>query len=178
MAINSRNKGSRGEKLAIQCLTKWSGLKFVRVPLSGGLRWKNTTNTCGDIIADEPNYILPISIEAKFVKEINFEHLVYHRGTKARKTAKIKEFWKQCTSDAKRGKKIPFLMMRYNGMPKDVFFVAMGYNDFNALGIPDLQPRLQFDKKIFITTTRALSQHIKWKEFEAIMLQRLRTKYG
>src|SRR5688572_26741286 len=141
MRINSRKKGANGEKLAISWLCSWTGMKFVRVPASGGLRWKNTTNSVGDIICDEPNYIFPLSIEVKFVRDINFEHLLYHRNSKNRKMPRIQQFWQQALNDSKRGKKRPFLMMRYNGMPSNTFFIVMGYHDFMALRDMGFEPR-------------------------------------
>ena len=154
-------------------------MKFVRVPASGGLRWKNTTNSVGDIICDEPNYILPLSIEVKFVRDINFEHLLYHRGNKARRMPRIRQFWKQAYDDSQRGKKRPFLMMRYNGLPSNMFFVVIGYHDWKALEEIGIQPRpfLQLDQKIFITTTKALGG-VHWFEFEEVMLQRIKKTYG
>lgn len=177
--INSRKKGSRGEKLAIEFLTEWTGLKYVRVPQSGGLRWKNTTNSVGDIICDEPNYIFPMTIEAKFYEDINFEHLLYNPANKERKMARIKEFWFQARADARRGKKVPMLMMRYNNLPRGLFFVVFSHTTWEYLYHSKIRPKpfMNFDNKIVITHTQALLE-IDWAQFEVVMMRRLRQLYG
>lgn len=118
MAVNSRKKGNKAERLAAEHFTKWTGYKFSRTPSSGGLHWKKQ-NTIGDIVCTEEGKFFPFCVEVKNHKEINFSHLIYLE------TAKILEFWKQCTTDSSRGNKIPLLMMRYSGMPKTYFFCMM-----------------------------------------------------
>lgn len=127
MAINSRRKGSKGENNAAKLLKAWTGKSFARTPSSGGLGWK-ATNTKGDIVCTEEGHYFPFCVEVKNHKEINFEQLllpVKHR--------KIMEFWEQCTRDAKEAKKIPLLMMRYNGMPKGMHFIVMYLLDWGIL---------------------------------------------
>ncbi len=142
--------------MACDFFHEWTGMKFTRVPASGGLRWKNSTNTTGDIIADEPNYIFPFSIEAKNMADIRFEHLIYDVQSD------IIKFWKQCWADAKRGNKIPLLLMRYNGLKGGMFFIAMQRSFFEALQEgclnPILKPRLTYNSSIVISNTNELKK--------------------
>lgn len=119
---NSKKKGSKNERDVCKFWKEWSGLSFTRVPASGGLRWKKTDNITGDIICDDERKSrrFPFSIEAKFYKDINFEHMIL-----GNKKQKFIEFWEQAKEDAERGNKLPILFARYNGMPKMVWFVAI-----------------------------------------------------
>lgn len=127
MKVNSRKKGSRGEKKAIEVLTEWTGYPFHRVPQSGGLRWK-TEFTVGDLVCGDALHRFDFSIEAKNYREINFEHLLRDNVD-----SKIVEFWQQCKADAERGKKIPLLMMRYDMLPKGYFFTVISIAAYKKL---------------------------------------------
>lgn len=125
MAINSRSKGARNERRAAELFTKWTGKKFSKTAASGGLNWK-ASFSIGDIVCTTEGHYFPFAVEVKAHKEINFQHLMYDV-----KGCKIKEFWDQCSRDAERGKKIPMLMMRYDGLPADLFFIALPTDYFN-----------------------------------------------
>lgn len=116
--MSSRSKGNRNERRACELLTKWAKRKFARTPSSGGLRWK-TTNTKGDVVCIKEGHYFPFCVEVKAHKEINFSHLLYDVDSK------IMEFWDQCVGDAKKANKIPMLLMRYNGLPADLFFLGI-----------------------------------------------------
>lgn len=128
MRVNSRKKGKRGERKAAGVLHKWTGMEFTSVPQSGGLRWKKTDNICGDIICTDALHRFDFSVEAKNYKEINFEHLLMPDID-----SKIVQFWAQAKSDAKRGKKLPLLMMRYDRLPADYFFTVISIGLFKRL---------------------------------------------
>ena len=130
---NSRQKGSKNERELCKWFTDWTkGLEFQRVPASGGLRWKKTDDITGDIICSErgSNRKFPFTVEAKFYKDINFEHLIL-----GNKKIKILEFWEQAKEDSIRAqrRKAPMLFMRYNGMPKRVWFVVMEPKTFDEI---------------------------------------------
>lgn len=125
--INSRSKGRRGERKAAQVLEQWTSYKFHRVPASGGLRWK-TANTIGDLVCGDPLHRFDFSLEVKNYADINFEHLLMPDVN-----SEILKFWEQCESDAQRGKKLPLLMMRYDGMKANLFFVVIRYSEFKIL---------------------------------------------
>ncbi|MAO08057.1 MAG: hypothetical protein CL596_05020 [Alteromonas sp.] len=144
---NSKGKGSKNERELCKWWEGWSGLEFNRVPASGGLRWKKTDNISSDIICTDDRYSrrFPFSIETKFYKDINFEHLIL-----GNKKQRIIEFWEQVIEDADRANKIPLLFMRYNGMPKKTWFVALEniiYNKAKKCGL------VKTDKAIFKVET-------------------------
>lgn len=123
--MNSKKKGNKGERVLCKWWTQWTNMEFSRVPASGGLRWKSTHATSGDIICTERPHDrrFLFSIESKNYKDINFEHLIL-----GNKKVKILEFWEQTKEDASRANKIPILFMRYNGMPKNIYFVIVSIN--------------------------------------------------
>jgi len=116
--INSRSKGNRAERVAAKLLEEWTGKKFARVPSSGGLQWK-ASHAKGDITCTSEGHFFPFCVEVKNYRQINFEHLLYL------KSPKVMEFWSQCEKDASIAGKIPLLMMRYDGLPKDFWFLVM-----------------------------------------------------
>lgn len=128
---NGKKKGAKNERELCKWFKEWSGgLEFSRVPASGGLRWKNTENITGDIICSDDRYSrrFAFSVETKFHKEINFEHLIL-----GNKKLKVIEFWEQALQDGIRGNKTPILFMRYNGMKKNTWLVILNLKDFNIL---------------------------------------------
>lgn len=134
--INSRNKGSKAERIAAKLMAKWTKKEFARTPSSGGLNWK-TSMAKGDIVCSSEGHYFPFCIEVKHHREINFEHLL----VPGIKNIKILEFWEQCKRDALRANKFPLLFMRYDGLPKEFFFVVMALNHVVDLG-------LNIDKKL------------------------------
>lgn len=117
---NSRAKGNKGERVAANLFTQWTGRKFSKVPRSGGLHWQKA-NTIGDIVCTAEGHYFPFVVEVKNHKEINFSQLLVPNL----KGVKILEFWSQVTGDAERANKFPILAMRYNGLPKDFFFIVI-----------------------------------------------------
>lgn len=148
MAINSRNKGNRNERNAAKLVSEWTGRKFERTPSSGGLQWKASFSK-GDIVCTVEGHVFPFCVEVKAHREINFSHLLLP-GVK---NVKIFDFWYQATRDAEKCLKIPMLLMRYDGMPKEFFFLGIP-NDFYKALFPKMglalmdAPTLSFwDKK-------------------------------
>lgn len=119
--INSRNKGSRAERNVAKLFEAWTGRTFAKTPSSGGLQWK-TTNSKGDIVCTKEGHFFPFCIEVKFHSDIRFEHFML--DFKGKKSNQIHDWWAQCSRDAKIAKKVPMLLMRYNGMPADLYFVV------------------------------------------------------
>lgn len=127
---NGKTKGSKNEREVSKWWQEWSGMEFSRVPASGGLRWQKKDDISGDIICTDPRQSrrFPFSIEAKFYKDINFEHLIL-----GNKKQKIIDFWGQAVEDGIRANRLPLLFMRYNGMPKQTWFVAMEPRVFKVM---------------------------------------------
>lgn len=139
--INGKNKGNRNERQLAKALKEWSGYEFTKVPMSGGLRWKRTADTSGDIILSDNNHPgpFPFSIETKFHQEIKFEHLLLNN-----KNTDIIKFWEQAMGDANRANKIPIVFMRYNSMPASTWFVVVSFKFYKqVLG--------KIDKKLIFT---------------------------
>lgn len=118
--VQSKRKGSKFEREVAKWLTEWSGFKFQRTPYSGANHLSR--DLASDIMcADERHaHRCKISVECKSYKEIKFEHVLL--GTKG---SEIEKFWKQAKRDADRSKKVPILIMRYNSMPKNEFFIVV-----------------------------------------------------
>ena len=127
MAINSKAKGSRGERHLAKCLETWANMEFARVPSSGGLHWKGRPDTSGDITCITKEGKFPFSVECKSYCEINFQHLLYLEK------CDIYKFWDQCKGDAVQHKLNPLLFMRYNGLPRDFYFVAISNRLYTIL---------------------------------------------
>lgn len=140
MAVNSKQKGGRFERVICKFFTTWTGYEFNRVPASGGLRWKNADNITSDVACTDSKHSrkFNFSIECKSYKELKFEHILLEK-----KSCKILSFWEQARKDAERAGKLPMLIMKYNGMPKGEAFVLVGYDTYTKC----IQPqRVKMDK--------------------------------
>lgn len=127
--INSKTKGSKNERALAKAFKDWTGYEFTRVPSSGGLRWKRTLDTTGDIMVAEQEHIFefPFSVETKFHNEIDPWKILLGYNSK------LDEFIHQARQDAKRSNKIPIVFFRFNGMTKDTWFVIVEKNTFDTL---------------------------------------------
>lgn len=128
--INSKQKGSRFERVICKVFSAWTGYEFQRVPQSGGLRWKKTDNITSDVTCADPKHSRRclMSIECKSYQDIRFEHILLQN-----KSCKILNFWEQANGDAQRANKYPFLIMHYNGMPKNEAFVMVNNDTAMAM---------------------------------------------
>ncbi len=178
--INSKAKGSKNERELCKLMQQWTGYDFARVPSSGGLRWKDTDNTVGDIICTDKLHgrRFRFAIETKFYKDINFEHLIL-----GNKKVKINEFWQQAEEDGKRAGKEPLLLMRYNGMPKQTYFVMMDIELFNIIlgnGISFEYPYfkvIETNKQRVVLNSNDLIK-VNYQQLHKQTKQWLKMKYG
>lgn len=118
--INSKRKGDVNERETAKWLHRWTGVPFTRVPSSGGLRWKNTANVCGDVVCEDTDFHFPFSVETKHLKNISFDK-------KLRSNSKIRSIYNQCKRDADRSGRVPFLMLRKNGMGKQEYVIFLNF---------------------------------------------------
>lgn len=127
--VNSKKKGSRNERMLAKAFEKWTGFKFARVPMSGGLRWKRTLDTTGDIMVAEQEHIFdfPFSIETKFYANIEPWKILLGQNSK------LDLFMRQARDDAKRANKIPIVLFRFNQMPVSTWFIIIEFNVFKLL---------------------------------------------
>jgi len=120
--INSKVKGNRNELAVTKVLTAWTNEEWVRIPGSGNIRWQNRMNVCGDLICTNNNFDFPFSVETKHVKSFG---LASELPGELRKNSVIYTFFEQCKRDAEASGKIPFLIVRQNGMPKDQYYIFL-----------------------------------------------------
>lgn len=149
---NSRQKGNRGERMAAKLFCDWTGKTFSKVPRSGGLQWQKS-NTIGDIVCTEEGHYFPFVVEVKNHKEINFSQLLVPNL----KGVKILDFWAQVERDSKRANKFALLLMRYNGLPKNFFFVVMAAKEYRIL-----------QKEMMLEFIEPNKEAMKWKHLVII----------
>lgn len=117
--IDSRNKGVVNERLVCKFLEKWTGRPFARVPSSGGLRWKNNSSVCGDVVCEDEDFDMIFSVETKHRKDLVFKEMLQSNSM-------IYRVWEQAKADAERARKEPMLILRNNGMPRGKYIVFFG----------------------------------------------------
>lgn len=178
---NGKKKGSKGELLACEVLKDWSGLDFRRVPQSGGLRGHIIDYTVGDIICTDDsmrNKVFPLSMEVKSYKKIDFSTLLPRLNPSSKKNGvvacEIDKWWEQTTRDAERGQKLPILFMRFNNMPKKLFFVVIDRKMAKSLYIP--KDRL-VSRKYVIFTSESLT-NLDWETFFKKVMKLWKSMYG
>ena len=126
--MNSRRKGATNERNIAKALELWTKKKFAKTPASGGLQWKSSMSR-GDVVCTTEGHYFPFCIEGKFYKEINFNHLF----TPGLLNVDILDWWKQCRKDAEKCNKVPWLWMRYNGLPRDFWFMILPAEFYGVL---------------------------------------------
>lgn len=120
MASTATQKGNRGQNMARDVLQDWTHKKMKSSSQSGMPGYNHDPHK-GDILCNTEGHYFPFTVEVKFYKEINFCQLLQPNI----KNVLILEFWDQVSFDANKCKKVPMLMMRFNGLPKDFFFVVL-----------------------------------------------------
>lgn len=123
MASRGKEKGNRAQRVARDLVEKWTNKKFKSTSsdsIAGGVGWNREPHK-GDLKCDTEGHFFPFSVEVKHYAEIDFAHLLVPDI----KNIAILEFWKQCSEDAKLQNKVPILMMRYDRLPADFFFVVI-----------------------------------------------------
>lgn len=120
MASKGTQKGNRGQNKARVVIKNWAKKKFKSSSQSGMPGYNHDPHK-GDILCDTEGHYFPFTVEVKNYREINFCQLLQPNL----KNVLILDFWKQCAGDAKICKKVPMLMMRFNGLPKNFFFVVI-----------------------------------------------------
>ena len=119
--MNSKAKGSRFERAIGKWLTEWTGFKFERNRAGSGA-WHTNKDSVSDITCTDERHAhrCKISIECKSYKDIKFEHVLL-----GNKGCDVERFWAQAKGDALRANRKPILIMRYNSMPKNEFFMVV-----------------------------------------------------
>ena len=123
--INQKKKGNKNELYVCKVLTRWTGSEFTRIPQSGGLRWQNVMNICGDVLATDPSFYFPFVVETKDLTKL-------YITPELRKNSFIYTIWKQVIRDSARAERHPMLLLRKTGdHPVDKYTIYL--EDFKAL---------------------------------------------
>lgn len=111
--VNSKAKGGINERKVAKILSDWTGAKFIRVPMSGGLHYEYHL-LCGDLVCVTADFEFVFAVETKHYKTV-----------KLKDSAWMRKVIHQATEDAKRAKKYPLIMLRENGMPRGEYYVLL-----------------------------------------------------
>lgn len=129
---NGKAEGNKNERAAADWTGKWTGVKFIRTPSSGGRRLTNNSTFCGDIVCEDEDFDFVFSLETKHLERLSLrEQLV--------KNSVVYTIWEQALADAKRARKLPMLLLRKIGMGKNSFvlFVSKEVAQYLLLeGVP------------------------------------------
>lgn len=109
--INSRAKGSRGERQVAKLFKDWWGSEFTRTPLSGGFatqKFRDEWNASGDLVTSDPTF--PFCVEVKWVEGWSLEQMLSNKG------CLIFKWWAQTLRETPEGK-YPLLVFKKNGQP-------------------------------------------------------------
>ena len=107
--IDGNKKGKKAERVVCNLLSKWTGQELVRTPASGGMRWRTSSNVCGDVVCTNLTFNFPFIIEGK-----HYEY--FELKSPLRANSKLFGFYRQARRDADRAGKAPLLFARRNGM--------------------------------------------------------------
>ena len=117
--INQKKKGNKNELYVCKVLTRWTGSEFTRIPQSGGLRWQNVMNICGDVLSTDPSFDFPYVVETKDLTKL---HITFE----LRKNSLIYTIWEQVKRDSLRAERLPILMLRKTGeRPRDKYTIFL-----------------------------------------------------
>ena len=127
--INSKRKGDNNERDLAKYLTKWTGYQFERVPSSGGLGWKDSVQTIGDVVCTTPNIRVPFTFETKALKKLGLNSPIL------RANSCIFKHWHQCHREGQQANRIPLFIVRERGMKKNTWWVFMDYKIFDLINL-------------------------------------------
>ena len=121
------------------------------------LRNSQKANVAGDVVCTTEGHYCPFCFEVKSYAKIDFSHLLL-QGLKLHgelatrvKNVDVLDYWSQAKRDAETVKKIPMVMMRYNGMPSDLFFIVIDMPTYlsitNKLPLPKGTKTLKYNSQ-------------------------------
>lgn len=156
--INSKRKGNDNEHNLARALTEWTGIKFGRVPSSGGLRWEGESRFIGDVVPQDETVNFPFTIETKSYKKLILQNGKFSKV--------ILKFWAQCLEDCKRSGKLPMLIVRENGMPKDEWHIFFSPENIDIAFTNKVNLNTEvINSKIFRCITMKDLSKIPFKQF-------------
>lgn len=114
---NSRLKGAENERKLAKHMEAWTGKEFARVPSSGGLRWREGQNICGDLICTDPHFPFPFSLETKHYEKGKITQTYSDELLKVLKpSCKLYKVFEQAFTDAARDRKLPLILLKDGSM--------------------------------------------------------------
>lgn len=145
--VKGRSKGATFEREIARQVTAWTGTEFKRTPMSGG--WAKT----GDITPKDPKAMVdwPFNMELKNQESWTIPMLFKVSDTVEAK--KMQGWWKQCTDDATKAKKIPLLLMTKKNEP---VFLMMRTTEFK---------RLRLHKNVPVSMKCGFRRIVLWEDF-------------
>lgn len=123
--VNGKEKGNVFERKIAKIMTEWTGIKFERVPASGGLHWKKDNRVYGDIVCNDPEF--PLVIECKNRQAWSMDALITG-------SAEVKKWWQQVKGDAEATGKKPVVIFTRNQRP---VYVMVYQRQFDNLFMRD-----------------------------------------
>jgi len=115
--INQKQKGNRNEVQAAKVLSSWTGARFARTPMSGGLHWDHES-VSGDVVCITRGFDFMFSVETKHYASFRVDKVL-------RSNSRIIRIFDQAINDALEAGKYPLLLLRSNGMPKGDYYVFL-----------------------------------------------------
>ena len=124
---NPKEKGNAFERKVAKMLSEWSGVKFMRTPMSGAIHNFKDKRVVSDIVPPLALGEFPFSIECKNVN-CSWEFSTFLEGT----SQTLEKHWKQCIDDALREGLLPLLVFTKNFRG---IYAALNLVDFKRLKV-------------------------------------------
>lgn len=167
----AKSKGRGFENDIAKLLTKWSGHKFQRVPLSGGWDKKIVS---GDVFCaaeykrnSGQNVKVPLSIECK-----NQEGWTISQLFQISEKCPLRLWWDQSVNDSKKIKKLPALVFTRNYQPVFIMISTVTANRLSRLAHTSWKefahivcPMTQKDKVVVL----CLDDFLSWISFDTLL---------
>lgn len=127
--INSKQKGNANEREVAKILSSWTGAKFARTPMSGGLHWDHEA-VAGDVVCVTRDFDFIFSVETK-----------HYADVKLKESAWMEKVLTQAIDDALEAGKYPMVLLRKNRMPRGEYYLMLNVAQ-SWIVDPQIRPRL------------------------------------
>lgn len=141
MAVkNPKAKGNNFERTVAKLFSDWSGVKFMRTPMSGAIHNFKDRRVVSDIVPPLTLGNFPFSIECKKVT-CSWEFSVMLE----KKSMTLGSHWDQCRFDAEREALVPFLVFTKNYR---AIYVVLRKQDYQKLNLQISHIKVYAEDKI------------------------------
>lgn len=123
--VKGNRKGKTNERHLAKLIGEWTGLKFSRTPMSGGMHLRNA-HFAGDLVCVDEGVFFPFVVETKHLKRLTIPQRAAD-GTpeKLKVRNMMRTVLDQAQRDADRVGKRPMALVRNNGMDRDEYAVVL-----------------------------------------------------